>query len=64
MESLLKENKIAFILTEVVQGEGGYYVASKKFIKNLRRCATRYGVPSDFRRGTVRHWAHRQVVGL
>ncbi|MDE1827107.1 MAG: aminotransferase class III-fold pyridoxal phosphate-dependent enzyme [Thaumarchaeota archaeon] len=45
VESLLKENKIAFILTEVVQGEGGYYVASKKFIKNLRRCATRYGVP-------------------
>ncbi|MFZ1076105.1 MAG: aminotransferase class III-fold pyridoxal phosphate-dependent enzyme [Nitrosotalea sp.] len=44
-ESLLKENKIAFILTEVVQGEGGYYVASKKFIKNLRRCATLYGVP-------------------
>ncbi|MGB9002413.1 MAG: aminotransferase class III-fold pyridoxal phosphate-dependent enzyme [Nitrosotalea sp.] len=44
-ESLLKENKVAFILTEVVQGEGGYYVASKKFIKNLRKCATRYGVP-------------------
>ncbi|MGI0086401.1 MAG: aminotransferase class III-fold pyridoxal phosphate-dependent enzyme [Nitrosotalea sp.] len=45
VESLLKENKIAFILTEVVQGEGGYYVASKKFIKNLRKHATRYGVP-------------------
>lgn len=45
VESLLKENKIAFILTEVVQGEGGYYVASKKFIKTLRRHATRYGVP-------------------
>ncbi len=44
-ESLLKENKIAFILTETIQGEGGYYVASKKFIKNLRKCATRYGVP-------------------
>ncbi len=45
VESLLKENKIAFILTEVVQGEGGYNVASKKFIRNLRRYATRYGVP-------------------
>ncbi len=45
VESLLKENKIAFILTEVVQGEGGYNVASKKFIKNLRRFATQYGVP-------------------
>lgn len=45
VEALLKENKIAFILTEIIQGEGGYNVASKKFIKNLRRCATKYGVP-------------------
>ena len=45
VEDLLKENKIAFIITEVIQGEGGYIVASKKFIKNLRKCATRYGVP-------------------
>jgi 4-aminobutyrate aminotransferase len=44
-ESILKENKIAFILTEVVQGEGGYYVASKKFIRGLRKYATQYGVP-------------------
>ncbi|MDE1829610.1 MAG: aminotransferase class III-fold pyridoxal phosphate-dependent enzyme, partial [Thaumarchaeota archaeon] len=44
-EYLLKENKIAFILTEVVQGEGGYNVASKTFIRNLRKFATRYGVP-------------------
>lgn len=45
VESLLKKNKVAFILTEVVQGEGGYNVASKKFIKNLRKYATEYGVP-------------------
>ena len=45
VESMLKENKIAFILTEVVQGEGGYNVASKKFIRNLRKYATQYGVP-------------------
>ncbi len=45
IESMLKENKIAFILTEVVQGEGGYNVASKKFIRNLRKYATQYGVP-------------------
>lgn len=45
IESLLKENKIAFILTEIVQGEGGYNVASKKFIRNLRKYATQYGVP-------------------
>ena len=45
VESVLKENKVAFILTEVVQGEGGYNVASKKFIKNLRKYATQYNVP-------------------
>lgn len=44
-EHLLKENKIAFILTEVIQGEGGYNVASKKFIRNLRKYTTQYGVP-------------------
>jgi len=36
---------IAFILTEVVQGEGGYYVASKKFIANLYKAANEYGIP-------------------
>ena len=45
IENLLKENKIAFILTEIIQGEGGYNVASKKFISNLRKFATKYGVP-------------------
>ncbi|MEM3143125.1 MAG: aminotransferase class III-fold pyridoxal phosphate-dependent enzyme [Candidatus Nitrosotenuis sp.] len=44
-EKLLRENKIAFIISEVVQGEGGYSVGSKKFIQNLRRIATQYGVP-------------------
>ena len=44
-EKLLKENKVAFILSEVIQGEGGYSVASKRFIKNLRKFADMYGVP-------------------
>ncbi len=44
-EKILKENKAAFILTEIIQGEGGYNVASKKFISNLRKFATKYGVP-------------------
>lgn len=44
-EKILKENKVAFILTEIIQGEGGYNVASKKFITNLRKFATKYGVP-------------------
>ena len=45
IEKLLKENKIAFILSEVIQGEGGYNVASKQFITNLRKFANQYGVP-------------------
>ncbi|MEM3064878.1 MAG: aminotransferase class III-fold pyridoxal phosphate-dependent enzyme [Candidatus Nitrosotenuis sp.] len=44
-EKILKENKAAFIISEVIQGEGGYFVASKRFIKNLRELADRYGVP-------------------
>jgi 4-aminobutyrate aminotransferase len=45
IERLLRENKIAFILSEVIQGEGGCNVASKQFIKNLRKFANQYGVP-------------------
>lgn len=44
-EKLLAENRVAFILSEVVQGEGGYNIASKQFIQNLRKCADKYGVP-------------------
>ena len=44
LESLLKEYKVAFILTEIIQGEGGLNVASKLFIKNIRRLADRYKV--------------------
>ena len=44
-EKLLAENRVAFILSEVVQGEGGYNIASRQFVQNLRRCADKYGVP-------------------
>ena len=44
-EKLLAENRVAFILSEVVQGEGGYNIASTQFVQNLRRCADKYGVP-------------------
>ncbi|GFN39023.1 MAG: putative acetylornithine aminotransferase [Marine Group I thaumarchaeote] len=47
-EKLLKKNKMAFIITEIIQGEGGYRVASKRFIKTLRKLATRYSVPLIF----------------
>ncbi len=45
VEKLLKENKIAFIITELIQGEGGYNVASKQFIRTLRKLANSYSVP-------------------
>jgi len=45
VEKLLKENKTAFIITELIQGEGGYNVASKKFIKTLRKLANKYSTP-------------------
>jgi 4-aminobutyrate aminotransferase len=44
IEKLLKENKIAFILSEVIQGEVGYNVVSKQFITNLK-FANQCGVP-------------------
>ncbi|MCS6767421.1 MAG: aminotransferase class III-fold pyridoxal phosphate-dependent enzyme [Candidatus Nitrosocaldus sp.] len=43
IEGMLKENKVAFIMTEIVQGEGGYNVASRRFIRRLREYADRYG---------------------
>jgi 4-aminobutyrate aminotransferase len=45
IQKLLKENKIAFIISEVIQGEGGCNVASKQFIRNLEKFAKQYEVP-------------------
>ena len=45
VESVLSENKAAFILVEVIQGEGGYNVASPAFIRNLRGAADKHGIP-------------------
>ena len=36
---------MAFIISEVIQGEGGLNIASKKFILNLRKKARQYDVP-------------------
>jgi 4-aminobutyrate aminotransferase len=44
LESLLKEYKVAFILTEIIQGEGGLNVASKLFIQHIRKLADEYKV--------------------
>jgi 4-aminobutyrate aminotransferase len=45
VDRMLEENKVAFVISEVVQGEGGYNVASQKFVKNLRRATKERGVP-------------------
>ena len=48
LESLLREHKVAFILTETIQGEGGLNVASKLFIQNLRKLANKFKIPLIF----------------
>ena len=48
LESLIKEYKVAFILTEIIQGEGGLNVASKLFIQTIRKLADEYKVPLIF----------------
>jgi len=48
LESLIKEYKIAFIITEIIQGEGGLNVASKLFIHHIRKLADEYKVPLIF----------------
>jgi 4-aminobutyrate aminotransferase len=45
VDQMLRENRVAFVISEVVQGEGGYNVASQKFVKNLRRATEEHGVP-------------------
>lgn len=45
VEKVLAENTVAFVLTEVVQGEGGYNVASQRFLQNLRDATKKHGVP-------------------
>ena len=48
LESLIKEYKVAFIITEIIQGEGGLNVASKLFIHHIRKLADEYKVPLIF----------------
>jgi len=46
LEDLIKREWIpAFLIVECVQGEGGYNVASKKFIKTLSRVSKKYDFP-------------------
>ncbi len=45
IQKIVNENKISFIITELVQGEGGVNVASKKFIANLKKVSRKYDIP-------------------
>ena len=45
VEKVLASENVAFVLSEVIQGEGGYNVASPKFIRNLRKAASAHGIP-------------------
>ena len=42
---MAREYKISFIITELVQGEGGINVASKKFAKKLNLISIKYNIP-------------------
>lgn len=45
LEKLLKLFTVAYVISEVIQGEGGLNVGSKKFVSNLRKMTSQYGVP-------------------
>jgi len=45
LEHLCEENKNAFVISEIIQGEGGMNVACRKFIKNLYGTTRKYHVP-------------------
>ncbi|HVX03052.1 MAG TPA: aminotransferase class III-fold pyridoxal phosphate-dependent enzyme [Nitrososphaera sp.] len=45
VEKVLADNNVSFVLTEIVQGEGGYNVASQRFVQRLRDATKKHGVP-------------------
>jgi 4-aminobutyrate aminotransferase len=45
IEKLAKEYKISFIIVELIQGEGGINVASKKFANNLNLISKKFNIP-------------------
>ena len=69
LENLLKLHKVAFVISEIIQGEGGLNVASKKFVSNLRYLTRQYGVPliiDEVQSGMGRtgHWWAYQHYGI
>ncbi len=45
IKEIATEYKVSFILIELIQGEGGVNVASKKFVSNLHKTSIKYGIP-------------------
>ena len=45
IKEIVSEYKVSFIIIELVQGEGGVNVASKKFVSNLQKTSIKYGIP-------------------
>ena len=45
IKEIATEYKISFILIELIQGEGGVNVASKKFVSNLHKTSIKYDIP-------------------
>ena len=45
INDIASEYKVSFIILELVQGEGGVNVASKKFVNNLNNTSIKYDIP-------------------
>lgn len=45
IKEIASEYKVSFIIIELIQGEGGVNVASKKFVNNLHKTSIKYDIP-------------------
>lgn len=45
IQKIASEYKLSFIIIEIIQGEGGVNVASKKFVNNLYKTSIKYDIP-------------------
>ena len=54
----------AAVFVEPVQGEGGIIVATPEFLQGLRALCDEQDALAGLRRDSVRHGAHRRLVGL
>ena len=57
-----RSGRVAAIIIEPVQGEGGFYPAPADFMAALRELCDQHGIAADRRRGADRLRPHRQAV--